>query len=247
MPSFSPTAALRDRVLAIDTLEQDGGESLVLPSTSAVLGLQVHGRVRAGEGLLSTAGVTGIQAEARRYGYVGPTASLLVRFTPQGASCLGVPASELADRSVALAELVPPSRAREVSERLCEAHDAAARVQVVEGLLLELAWAPDRLIARALTLLGAGPHERSHVADVARSLGISERQLERRFLARVGVTPKRFAGLRRFEHAVTLARASSSLTEAALAAGYYDQSHFIREFRRYAGVTPGEWLAEIRA
>lgn len=242
MPTFSPSAALRDRVLAIDVIEQDGGEAHVLPSTSAVLGLQVHGRVRAGEGLLSTAGVTGIQGGARRYGYEGPTVSLLVRFTPQGASCLGVPASALADRSVALADLVTPARASEVSERMCEAGDAAARVQVVERLLLGLEWSPDPLIERALVLLGAGLHERSLVAEVARNLAISERQLERRFLARVGITPKRFASLRRFEQAVALARASESLTETALAVGYYDQSHFIRDFRRFAGATPGEWL-----
>lgn len=242
MPSVSPSAGLRDRVVAIDVIDQVGGQACVLPSTSAVLGLQVHGRVEADAGLLSVAGVTGIQSGARRYGYVGPTVSLLVRFTPQGASCLGVPASELADRSVALDELLTPARAREASERLCEASDTAARVKVVEGLLLGLEWAPDLLVERALQLLGAGPHEGSLVAAVARTLGISERQLERRFLARVGITPKRFASLRRFEQAVALARGSASLTEVALAAGYYDQSHFIREFRRFAGATPGELL-----
>jgi AraC-like DNA-binding protein len=234
-----PAASLRDRVVAIDVIEQDGGEQSVLPSTSAVLGLQVHGRVRGRDGLLSTAGVTGIQGAARRYGYLGPTTSVLVRFTPQGASCLGVPASELADRSVGLDVLLSPARAREVSERLCEASDAATRVQVVEALLLELAWAPDMLIEAALRMLDEGPRERSIVAAVARRLEISERQLERRFLARVGVTPRAYASLRRFEQAVALARVSPSLTEAALAAGYYDQSHFIRDVRRFAGATPG--------
>jgi AraC-like DNA-binding protein len=237
MQSFVPTLVLRDRVVAIDVIEHQGGEVSVLPSTSAVLGLQVCGRVRAGDGLLAVAGVTGIQGTARRYAYVGPTVSLLVRFTPQGASCLGVPASELVDRSVALDEILV-GRAREVGERLCEASDTAARVKMVEQLLLGLDWAPDLLIERALALLGAG----SNVAAIARELGISERQLERRFLARIGITPKGYAGLRRFERAVALARTSSSLTDAAFAAGYYDQSHFIRDVRRFAGATPSELL-----
>lgn len=240
MRSFVPSPALRDRVVAIDVIDHAGGDVRVLPSTGAVLGLQVCGRVRAGDELLSTVGVTGVQASARRYEYVGPTVSVLVRFTPQGASCLGVPASELADRSVALADLLSPGRACELSERLGEADDARERVSTVEALLLELAWQPDPLIDRALTLLGAGPDERSLVASVARSLAISERQLERRFLARVGVTPKRFASLRRFEQAIAIARTSASLTDAALAAGYYDQSHFIRDVRRFAGATPSE-------
>jgi AraC-like DNA-binding protein len=238
MQSFEPTFVLRDRVLAIDVVEHEGGEICVLPSTSAVLGLQVCGRVRSRDALLSIVGVTGIQSEARRYVYVGPTVSLLVRFTPQGASCLGVPVSELADRSVALAELLGPARAREASERLHDAPDTVARVQVVEQLLLGLAWVPDAIVERALELLRVG----SNVAAVARELAISERQLERRFLARIGLTPKRFASLRRFEHALAHARTSPSLTDTALAAGYYDQSHFIRDFHRFAGATPGELL-----
>jgi AraC-like DNA-binding protein len=96
----------------------------------------------------------------------------------------------------------------------------------VEELLLALERAPDLLVERVLELLGAGPHEGSLVAGVAR----------------VGITPKRFASLRRFEQAVALARTSPSLTETALAAGYYDQSHFIRDFRRFSGAAPGELL-----
>src|SRR5688572_29303290 len=113
MQSFEPTFVLRDRVVAIDVVEHEGGEIRVLPSGSAVLWLQVCGRVRSRDALLSVAGVTAIQSEVRRYVYVGRTVSLLVRFTPQGASCLGVPVSELADRSVALDELLDPVRARE--------------------------------------------------------------------------------------------------------------------------------------
>lgn len=238
MPSFSPSPELRDRIAAIDVLDDGGQEVRVLPSTGAVLGLQLHGRVRAGAELLSPIGVTGIQTAARRYAYVGPTRSLLVRFTPQGACCLGVPASELANRSVDLGDLVPRARMGEVSERLAEAPTVSASVAIVEHVLRGLSWSRDPLVDRALAWL-----DDMSVAEVARALAISERQLERRFLTRVGLTPKRFASLRRFERAVALARASATLTEAALAAGYYDQSHFIRDVRRFADATPGELLA----
>lgn len=242
MKAFTPCSALRDRVASITLVENDGGELTVLPSTGAVLGFQLRGRVRAGEGLLSTAGVTGIQSRARRYGYVGSTASILVRFTPQGASCLGVPASELASRSIPLAALLAEARAREVQERLLDVGTDRDRVAVVESLLLELPFARDRLVDRALAMLGVARDEDARVASVARSLDVSERQLERRFLARVGITPKRFASLRRFEHALALARTAPSLAAAALDAGYYDQAHFIRDARRFAGATPRELL-----
>jgi transcriptional regulator GlxA family with amidase domain len=198
--------------------------------------------VRTGDGLLSVAGVTGIQQTARRYAYVGDTATILVRFTPQGAGCLGVPASELASRSVALDELLPPARAREAHERFLDAPGMVERVAVVEQLLRGLPFAPDPLVARALALIGPTAGEDASIAAVARSLGLSERQLERRFLLRVGITPKRFATLRRFERAVALAKTAPSLTSAALAAGYYDQSHFIRDFRRFTGTTPSDLL-----
>jgi methylphosphotriester-DNA--protein-cysteine methyltransferase len=58
----------------------------------------------------------------------------------------------------------------------------------------------------------------------------------------VGVTPKRYASLARFERALQLARGAASLTHAALDAGYYDQSHFIRDFTRFAGGPPGQFL-----
>jgi AraC-like DNA-binding protein len=174
---------------------------------------------------------------------VGSTASILVRFTPQGATCLGVPASELTSRSVPLDALLPSARAREVQERLLGAATDVERVAVVERLLLELPFVQDRLIERALAMLSEARDPDARVASVARALSLSERQLERRFLARVGITPNRFASLRRFERAVSLARDAPSLAAAALDAGYYDQAHFIRDARRFAGATPGQLRA----
>lgn len=240
MATFRPRPALRDRVLSIAVVE-GAGEQTVLPGASAVLGLQFRGRVRAEQGLLSTAGVTGIQSTARRYRYLGETGSVLVRFKPQGAACLGVTGAAIAGQSVALEDLLPAWSVRQLSERVVDSQSAAERVALLEEFLLGLPYSHDRLIARAMELLAAGGEEAT-VAQAARALGLSERQLERRFLQRVGVSPKRYATLARFERAVELARGATSLTHAALDAGYYDQSHFIRDFTRFAGGPPGQIL-----
>ncbi len=245
MPSFRPHPALRKQVLSIDVLESDGGASVVLPSTSVVLGFQFRGRVRASDGDLALSGVTGIQETAKTYAYEPKTGSLLVRFTPDGAACLGVPVVQLSSRSIALDALLPRARGAQAHEELSEAGVGREQVAVIERLLSELAYDDDPLVTRALTLLSTA-HDAASVAAVARALGVSERQLERRFLARVGVTPKRFAALRRFERAVAQAPVASSLTVAALDAGYYDQSHFIRDFRRFAGSTPGAHFRRAR-
>lgn len=239
MQRILPREHVKDRIVSITIARTHGGDATVFPSTGAVLGFQLSGRVQSGAALLSQAGVTGIQTGARRYGYLGPTTSILVRFTPQGAACLGVPAHELSNRSVALEELFP--RGRSFVERLMDAPGTDAGAALVEELIAGLPWREDPLVAFALGALEAG----RGVGDVARKTGLSERQLERRFLARVGIPPKRYAMLHRFERALDLMKRSTSLTETALDAGYYDQSHFIREVRRLTGAPPGRLAAEM--
>jgi AraC-like DNA-binding protein len=234
-----PAVSLRDRVAAIQLIVSDGTPVSVLPSTSAVMGFQFAGRIRGEEGLLSTAGVTGLLQSPRRYSYLGPTGSVMVRFTPLGASCLGVPATELTSRSVPLEDFLPPQLVRETSEQLCEARDDHSRVQVMEHFLSQLAWEPDRIVAEALRRLEG---ESPSVARIARELGLSERQLERRFQAKVGLSPRAFLTLRRFERAVELSKRVRSFTELALEAGYSDQPHFNRDFRRFSGKSPSAVL-----
>lgn len=225
------------------------------------MGIQYRGRIAAESGPLSPVGVTGIQTSARLYRQSEATGSVLVRFTAQGATCFGVPATELLDRSVALEDLLGRTTSAELCERLCEAPDERARVAVVEEFLLNLSFASDMLVARAAALF-ADPRSPT-VEFVAKTLGVSERQLERRFRNRVGVTPKQYARLSRFERAVTAARQhvgtitgmqsqdaeldAVSLTAVAQLAGYYDQSHFVREVRQFTGSTPSELLLPVVA
>lgn len=245
MRSLQVHAALRDRVRSVQVIESTGGEQRVLPSVGAVLGFQYRGRVRAGDQLLSLAGVTGMQSGPRCYRYEPGTATILVRFAPQGAACLGVSAASLTGQSVALDAILPAPLVREASERLFEASDLAARIEVVQKLLLSLPFTSDRLVARAIERLTAEQEPKS-VAEVARELGISERQLERRFRERVGVSPKRMASLQRFERALSRLPAARSLAQLAVDAGYYDQSHLIRDFRSHSGQAPGRLLAALR-
>jgi transcriptional regulator GlxA family with amidase domain len=87
----------------------------------------------------------------------------------------------------------------------------------------------------------------ANVSSVAADLGVSERHLRRVFRKAVGMSPKGFARLARFRHALRMVREDSRLSWAtiAAAAGYYDQAHLIEEFRAIAGVTPRVLLSEI--
>jgi AraC-like DNA-binding protein len=172
-------------------------------------------------------------------GHAGTQEGLQLDVSPLGArSLLGVPMSELYDVTVPLEDVLPG--ARELTERVAEARGWAARRAVVAAfverleprpLAPELRWAYARL-------------ERSHgaarVEELARETGWSRRHLTQRFREEIGMPPKAFARLLRFERAIGLLRAGEPLAEAAYAAGYADQPHMNRDFRDFYGAPPGE-------
>lgn len=84
------------------------------------------------------------------------------------------------------------------------------------------------------------------IGSLVRELGISNRYLERLFLERSGISPKLFARIIRFQHALGFLSSRTPPGPSAIAhdTGYCDQSHFIREFRRFTGLTPREFAKE---
>jgi len=160
-----------------------------------------------------------------------PGAVLLgIRLRPgAGGQALGLPLSELRDRRVDLAELLP-ALARELHGEL----DPRAAARRLERAARELAAVPaDPAVAAAVARL-ADPHAR--VEALAGELGLSERQLRRRFQAAAGYGPKTLQRVLRFRR--FLAGPREDLARAALEAGYADQPHLTREVARLAGTTP---------
>jgi AraC-like DNA-binding protein len=127
------------------------------------------------------------------------------------------------------------------------AHQPA--LELVEGWLLKRATPQREPMSRSVEVAGLelqATHGAARIGTIATRLGLSLRQLERRFHEAVGLSPKALARLIRF------ARASErldldpgmSLTSLAFELGYADQPHFIREFRAFAGMTPGQYASE---
>ncbi|MGV3460098.1 MAG: DUF6597 domain-containing transcriptional factor [Flavobacterium sp.] len=84
------------------------------------------------------------------------------------------------------------------------------------------------------------------IENVADNLGISQRQLERRFTAAVGISPKLFARITRFQNVLQLIenKAFKSFTATAYDGGFYDQAHFIKDFKDFTGLNPKQYFAE---
>jgi AraC-like DNA-binding protein len=174
--------------------------------------------------------VVGVMSRARILTVTRPVAMTGVRLAPWAAfAVLGVAAHELRDQRVPAREL--GARGRALADALAGLTDRAA----IEARLRAIAGAVtiDRRLPRAIAALATD----ARVAAVARTVDLSERQLERLLLQHVGLGPKRLARIARLRTALALAR-RGALADAALAAGYADQAHLAREVRALTGLTP---------
>ncbi|MFE1948927.1 helix-turn-helix domain-containing protein [Streptomyces sp. NPDC059524] len=168
----------------------------------------------------------------------GPGARRLyagVRFAPGTApACLGVPAHELRDRRVDLADLWPAAEARRITERIDAATDPGAALAAEAARIAGAAGPPDPLLAHVVAALGAG----RTVAGTAAATGLGARALHRRSLAAFGYGPKTLARVLRLQRALALTRAGVPLAETAARAGYTDQAHLTRDVKTLTGRTP---------
>ncbi|MFD6221175.1 helix-turn-helix domain-containing protein [Nocardia asteroides] len=155
-----------------------------------------------------------------------------IRFAPGTApTLLGIPAVELLDRRVGLADLYGDRRARELTERVDNAPD---RVAALESIALRFAVdaAPaDPAIPAIVDAIAAG----ATVSGTAALAGMSPRLLHRRALSAFGYGPKTLARILRFQRALAAVRAGVPAAETAAVTGFADQAHLSREFRDLAG------------
>jgi len=186
-------------------------------------------------------GPLSIQAE-------GAVDVLGVRFKPGGlAPFVRLSLDELTGRAPALEEIWG-DESRGLIERMAACGSDSDRIAQVElhlALLFECAGRTDRPI-EAMTAAILAASGRVRVAWLAEASGLSARQLERRFLARVGIGPKMLCRIARFQStlAALSARPRDDWASLAVDCGYFDQSHLIGEFKAFSGMTPASWSAQ---
>ena len=186
--------------------------------------------------------VAGLHETAAITEHAGVSHGVQAYLTPLGAERLfRMPMGELANGGADLADLLDD--ADELAERLYETAGWPARLALLEAYIerrvaeappapREIEWSWQRLLGSG----GAVP-----VASLAEEVGWSRRHLAARFREHVGLPPKALARILRFERAAERLRLGADLSEAALDSGYYDQAHFNRDFKAFAGVTPTEY------
>jgi AraC-like DNA-binding protein len=173
-----------------------------------------------------------------------PLCSVGVQLRPGAAQTLfGVPATELAGRHTRL-EDVWGWRVASMRDRLADLRLLDERLDMFEAMLasrLPRVRGIHPAVAQALELVGQrGSFVPVH--EVVKQSGYSHRTFISLFHRAVGLTPKLYCRVLRFQRALRgVSLGTTSWLDIALAAGYSDQSHFNREFREFAGVTPTEY------
>ncbi|GAA0549803.1 helix-turn-helix domain-containing protein [Chitinophaga japonensis] len=253
LSSYFPSDILKPYVRVYNIVEsRDGMENSILPDTSLVMAFRYKGSVNYGsreeeQSRLPVSVITGIRESVRLLQYAPDTANLLVIFSATGAAAFfKVPLHELAGTSLPLDTLLPDALVRETEEQLAAAADHVQRIAIVERLLCTLLQAPgqDALVLHAVRAITAA-RGIVKIKALAGNLHISQDAFEKRFRRLAGVSPKQFASIVRFRNVVAQVPQSASLTDVALNAGYFDQAHFIRDFRAFTGLAPQEFFKSV--
>lgn len=246
---FHPTPALAPFIREYIIIESDlGTDSNILPDTSLVMAFRYKGNVQRMEGenaeTLPPTVISGLRRSHRLMQYSRETANLLVVFKEGGlAAFSAIPANEFFDLTIPSDNIFPAVPLNEVLQCMTEAANNKTRVGHIETFLLQHLTTnkPDILIEKAIQMI------RQHngivkIRDLAVSLHISQDPFEKRFRAQVGSTPKQYASIIRLRKLIDTFSTYASLTEAAYEAGYFDQSHFIKDFRLFTGQTPKDFF-----
>jgi AraC-like DNA-binding protein len=233
---FPPPARLKDFVECFWAVEPDGpvAEYPVLPdgcvdivySPSTWRELQL----------------VGAMTRARRFALPAGRREFGVRFRPGMSSAfIPVPGRLVTDQSLALSDILGAD-ARRLNDQMAGADSAVECMRLIETRL-----GHPREAGAVGQLCGWIVQQNGQVRmdDLSRQSGLSARQLRRLFLERLGLSPKHFCRIIRFRNSLSRfpGGGPQEWAETALECGYYDQAHFINEFREFSGYTPGEFAA----
>ena len=193
-------------------------------------------------------GVT--SAPGKDLGFVGQIETFTIRFQPTGlARLFGLPMTETVDQGLALSDVLkrqtPALEAALAKSATFEERVAMAQAWIAGWLDQSRPFDEVDQIAHLLVKTG-GKVSISRLADRA---GLSARQVQRRFLRDVGVTPKLYGRLTRFDAALAARSRQPNQTWAHIAAeaGYADEAHLSREARALCGMTPQTFAEKMEA
>lgn len=246
--TYIPSPALQPYIKQFAIAENETENSYkVFPSTGLVIGFQYKGRLSTiandTETKLATAGITGMKDGFSVFKNTAGTGTVLVYFTETGFAHFSThPANELFNQSLSLDNVFTKTKIAETEEKLAEAATDPQRIRIIEKLLLsqlkELK--TDQLIIEAVKMIYASKGS-IRIKELNEKLFTSQSPFEKRFRKLVGTTPKKFASIVRFNTVLDELGTHKSLTDICYEHGFFDQAHFIKDFKQFTGESPEQF------
>jgi AraC-like DNA-binding protein len=219
-------------------------EYKIFPSSGLVIGFQYKGQLATikenNESKLTSAGITGIADGYKIFKNAADIGTILVYFTEIGFTHFASPpANELFNLSLPLDDIFDKNEVTEVEEKLEMATTDQQRIKMVERFLLAQLKdiETDKLIVEAVKLIYQ-TNGTIRIKELNEKLFISQSPLEKRFRKVVGTTAKKFASIVRFNAVLNDLQNTKSLTEICYENNFFDQAHFIKDFKQFTGDTP---------
>lgn len=182
--------------------------------------------------------------------YIEPTGyvnTFAIRFYPYGfANFITVPISGLANTETALEVIFGAKPARELEHEIIHAPATRTRIEIVERFFLARLTDKviiDRIVKETVDALTATRGSKP-INAILNDDASKRRQLERKFLKQIGISPKQLGKVVRMQTALKMLYSGKldTLTKIAYESEYYDQAHFIKDFKEFTGTSPKEFL-----
>ncbi len=219
-------------------------EYKVFPSSGLVIGFQYKGQLATIKentvSKLTSAGITGITDGYKVFKNSADIGTILVYFTEIGFTHFAShPANELFNLSLSLDDIFDKISIVEVEEKLAIANTDKLRVKIVEQFLVSQLKdiQTDKLIVEAVKLIYQS-NGTIRIKELNEKLFISQSPFEKRFRKVVGTTAKKFASIVRFNAVLDNLNETKTLTEICYENNFFDQAHFIKDFKQFTGDTP---------
>jgi AraC-like DNA-binding protein len=219
-------------------------EYMVFPSSGLVIGFQYKGQLISIKddklNNLASSGITGITDSYKIFKNSANIGTVLVYFTEIGFTHFAThPANELFNLSISLEDVFDKNEIVKVEEKLSFTTTDKQRMKIVEQFFLSQLKdiQADNLILEAVKLIYQSKGT-MRIKELNEKLFISQSPLEKRFRKVVGTSPKKFASIVRFNTILENLHETKSLTEICYENNFFDQAHFIKDFKQFTGNTP---------
>lgn len=248
--NYIPTDLLKPFIKSYTVIETtDELETVVLPHLGLVLAIQFNGQVNHCTSDLNIENIplitlSGMRKTFRQFNYVRNTGTILVTFKAGGASAfLNHPLHELFEGYQSLDSFFKQSEIRNLEDIIFNSKDNIARIKAIEDFLISKCstYQSDDLIMTAINAISINTGTKS-ISSISENFGIGQDAFEKKFRKKVGATPKQFSSIVRMKAIIENGRQNKSLTDMAYEFSFFDQAHFIKDFKLFTGQSPTKFF-----